>query len=102
MGEWATSFEKIIFSFFLRYEVLTISNAMNGFQSSSTVHELNELVRILYNFSENGIIYLYHHICGDLLRRASTLKNFAYLKPFDNNNIDISPNTIRAILNEEY
>jgi len=103
--EWATNFEIIIFSYFLRYGVYTVSNSLNGlYQTGDSAHELNQLVKIPFNFSENGFIYLYHHVCGDPLRRATTtiLNHYAYLEQLDNHTIDIIPNTIRAVLDEEY
>ena len=98
MEEWATYFEKMIFTYLLRYEVYTVGNYMHGFHFTSTSYELNQLLKIPCNISENGTIHLYNHIYGDPLRRAERFNHFAYLKPIDVNIIEMTNNTIQAVI----
>ena len=57
------------------------------------------VVQISHDITENGTIYIYHHMCGSPLLKTFQANHFAYLEPIPNPNFRLGIDTIREIIN---
>ena len=101
MGTWATSLEKLIFTYLLKCAVVTVGNYTDEFWLSDTRYDLNEVLHIDENFAANGLIHIYHHIAGSPLQRANPMdcNHFAYLQPNITSNANMPINSIEQVSN---
>ena len=101
MGEWARTFEKMIFSYLMRYRVYTVANWRNRFECSCTRYELNDVYKVPFDVSENGTIHLYNHFYKSPLRKLrpnERFNHYAFLKPIEKPNFDVPVGTIKAVI----
>ena len=102
-GKYVETFEQLICSYILNFYAIIISNYDGRFSSNNMQSYLEGLTRrkkYIY-ISQNGTIYICHHVCGSPLIRCTDLvqaNHFAYLHPVSDNSFSIEPNTIREII----
>ena len=97
MHEWAKQLDILVFSYIMKFNVISVGNYSNGFILNNMQSYLNQMLRLEENnILENDTVYVYFHNIGRPLEKMTNGNHFAYLEPIAVPNLIIATNTIVA------
>ena len=101
-GRWTSTFDRMIFSYVMKTNVITVGNYLNGFSIQSMknyFHTINPHLEVSDQgfIPEHPQIHIFFHIHKSPLVGASSGNHFGYLQPLSSCTLNFDTNTIKEV-----
>ena len=81
VGEWATNIDILLFSYVTKWNVVVVTDYLNGLNLTSNQQYLNNILHIERDISTKGTIHILFHKFAQPLDKAANGNHFSYLEP---------------------
>ena len=93
-GEWATTFDMMVLVYLTSWNIITVSNYLNGFIINDINLDLRNQLHVRENFCWVNAIHVLYHRFDCPLEKISEGNHFGFLQPIAKPNFSFCVNTI--------